>query len=655
MAMFERLKSFLSQSADISLARLGFGDVNHGYEWTRQSALFNYERSLYANKAIDVRAKKISQIDFVVRDQKGDEVENEWSELLHKPNTYQTGDQLIFLAQKYYDIVGAAYILKVKADVPFPDEQALPDELHLLRSDQVEVLHNAAQTEILGFRYTRDGKQYDYSPEEVIYHYRPDPRNPLLGESLLSSCLRSIETETQISDYHNRLIRNGGKTGMIINFKDGQKQEVLDEMTDKFNKKYAGSENAGKPFLLSGNVDVHTQGMTPKEMDFIETKTQVLNDILIATGVPKPLLGIGSGETYANADAEIATFLRDKIKPELENWTNTLNWRLLPDQFELTFEDPTPEDRDQKRKDIELVDRMNVLTTNQKLQVANQLLGTDFEDVPNGDTILVPFSLTPMGTERPVREVQPVVEEPEEKSVKTFHHPLRDKAVRQMYGKQVDARARQNDEIMIRHVRDFFLAQEERIMQKLGRKRKVHKDLLGDIFDTRLEVSLAQSALVPILRDMFIASGQATADTFGSSFTADSSVEQSIRDRAEMFTNSIINTTSDQLALRISQNVDAGGTRQDLVASIRELYDSISQGRAEVIARTEVHTAMQNGNLEAYRQAGMSKIWVHVGDIATNPNAREVHAMMDGEERGVDELFSDGSLFPDAPNCRCTI
>jgi HK97 family phage portal protein len=648
MAMFERLKSFLSQSADISLARLGFGDVNHGYEWTRQSALFNYERSLYANKAIDVRAKKISQIDFVVRDQNGDEVENEWSELLHKPNSYQTGDQLIFLAQKYYDIVGAAYILKVKADVPFPDEQALPDELHLLRSDQVEVLHNAAQTQILGFRYTRDGKQYNYSPEEVIYHYRPDPRNPLLGESLLSSCLRSIETETQISDYHNRLIRNGGKTGMIINFKDGRKQEVLDEMAEKFNKKYAGSENSGKPFLISGDVDVHTQGMTPKEMDFIETKTQVLNDILIATGVPKPLLGIGSGETYANAEAEIATFLRDKIKPELENWTNTLNWRLLPDQFELTFEDPTPEDIDMKVKKLQALSNANALTTNEKREMF------EVDEIENGDTILVPFSLTPMGIERPVREVQPVVEEPEEKSVKTFHHPLRDKAVRQMYGKQVDARARQNDEIMIRHVQDFFLAQEERIMQKLGRKRKMHKDLLGDIFDTRLEVSLAQSALVPILRDMFIASGEATASTFGSSFTADSSVEQSIRDRAELFTNSIINTTSDQLALRIAQNVDAGGTRQDLVASIRELYDGITQGRAEVIARTEVHTAMQNGNLEAYKQAGFPiKIWTSVGDA----RVRDEHAMLDGEERGIDEMFSNGELFPGEKsiNCRCTI
>jgi SPP1 gp7 family putative phage head morphogenesis protein len=34
---------------------------------------------------------------------------------------------------------------------------------------------------------------------------------------------------------------------------------------------------------------------------------------------------------------------------------------------------------------------------------------------------------------------------------------------------------------------------------------------------------------------------------------------------------------------------------------------------------------------------------------------REAHAAMNGEVVGIDEAFSNGSMYPDEPNCRCTI
>lgn len=641
--MFERLKSFLAHSADIALGQIGFADINHGYKWTRHEALANYERSLYASKAIDVRAKKISQIDYYILDNRGEQVENEWSELLRRPNSYQTGDQFMYLAQKYYDIVGASYILKVKGDVPFEDA-SIPDELHILRADQVEVLHDAAQTKILGFRYTKDGKQMTYNRDQVIYHYRPDPRNPLLGESLLSTSLRAIETESQISEYHNRLIRNGGRSGMIINFKSGKTQDQLDEITEKFQHKYAGAENAGRPFLLSGEAEVHNPSMTPTEMDFIETKNRVLSDILIATGVPKPLLGIGSGETYANADAEIATFLRDKIKPELENWSQTFNWQLIPDNLELHFADPTPEDIDRKIKILTALHTSGAVTTNEKREMF------DYEETDGGDEILIPFNLRPLN-EPDVPTPQPT----ETRSIENkSNHPLAVKAVRKLYAKQVDRRMTAYEKQMYQATVKYFEEQQERVIKKLGRKRKMHKDLLGDMFDVRLEASLAQSALLPTLKEIFLNSATATADTFGFSYTADSNFTEALTNRMETLTESIVSTTSDQLAKRIADTVESGGGRNELVESIQELYTDITLGRANTIARTETHFAMQNGNLEAYRQAGFeTKIWVTVGDAAV----RDEHADLDGTEVKLDSIFPNGEMFPGEKsiNCRCSI
>jgi len=637
--MFDRLKSFLS-NYQVSIAQLGFGDTAHAYKWTKHEALANFERSLYANKAIGVRAQKVAQVDLIMKDAKGDVLENnEWLELLEKPNPHQTGDQFRQLLMKYYDVVGAAYILKVKKDLPFPEAEPtqIPDALYLLRADRVEVMHDEAQTKILGFKYVINGNEKVYEPDAIIYHYRPDPRNPLLGESLLACTLRAIETETQISEYHNRVIRNGGKIGSVINFKQGKTQEQLDEVAESFEKKYAGAANAGRPFLISGEVDVHSQGMSPKEMDFVETKKQVLNDILIATGVPKPLLGIGSGETYANADAEIATFLRDKVKPEVEHLVQTLNWRLIPDGLELDFIDPTPEDVDAKIKKLTALHAANALTTDEKRELF------EYEPTEKGDTILVPFNLMPLTEEKP---------EPRMLS-KSFEHPLKNKEFRQEYGKRVDKRARQNEPIMERAIINYFEGQEKRLMEKLNRKRKVTKDVLEDIFTPSVEVALAKEALMPIYRDIFMESGNATAATFNTTFTPNSVVEQAIRDRVALFTNSIVSTTSDQLAKRIADNLAEGGNRQDLVKEVRNLYGDISTGRAKTIARTEVHTATVNGNLESYRQAGFeTKIWVTVKDL----DVRDEH-QIDGEERGIDQVFSNGELYPgeSSINCRCQI
>lgn len=657
-AMFARTKSFTSMHV------LGFGDFNHAYEWTRQKSLSDYERSLYTNKAVTVRAQKVGQVQFMMEDSKGNPIEwNEWLELLARPNPWQSGDQFWYLAQKYYDVVGACFILKVKDNVPFPGEN--PKELRLLRADLVDVLLSDDGAQILGYAYHNNGKVQNLTTDEIIYHYRPDPRNPLLGESLLSSARRAIETEVQISEYQANVLKNGGRLETVLKVGGLTNTDMIDRTLKDYQQKYAGAKNAGRPLVLGSDMDLVQQGLNPNELAYMDTKLMTLSDIVIATGVPKIMLGVGSQETFANAETEIATFLRDKIKPELESWATTLNWRLIPDNLELGFIDPTPEDQERKNATIKLQSDIGALTTNEKREMYG------LEPIENGDSIMVPMNMVPMSPERPEPTPQPVPEpvnepeptpapdeettpetEPEEKSVSKWTHPLHNREARQMYGKAVDARARMLERMFLGRVQTFFEGQHQRVLQRFGGKRINRKDLVSDIFDQRLEVSLAKTALFSALREIYVNEGDAMAVTYNVTFSLNSSVQANIMKRAKLLTDSIIATTSDQLAERVASVVAEGGTRQDLIARIGELYTDISDGRAGVIARTETHAAIQNTHLEVYEQAGFStKIWVAVGDELT----RDEHMAMDGEEVPLHAPFSNGEYAPDSPNCRCTI
>jgi hypothetical protein len=73
--------------------------------------------------------------------------------------------------------------------------------------------------------------------------------------------------------------------------------------------------------------------------------------------------------------------------------------------------------------------------------------------------------------------------------------------------------------------------------------------------------------------------------------------------------------------------------------------------RMRTIFRTEKYNAINGGaHLKAKSVNAKKKIWKH----SHGPNPRKDHLAMDGEERGIDEAFSNGKQYPNGdPNCRC--
>lgn len=114
----------------------------------------------------------------------------------------------------------------------------------------------------------------------------------------------------------------------------------------------------------------------------------------------------------------------------------------------------------------------------------------------------------------------------------------------------------------------------------------------------------------------------------------------------------ITDTTRDEIRAAVADAVDRGLSAADLADNIEEL-GSFSPERAEMIARTEVIRANNQGHLEAFRSSGVvkQKEWSCAPDACDECQANEDQGPID-----LDDAFESGDDAPPGhPNCRCTI
>lgn len=626
-------------------------------KWNGKDFLKVNEISLYVNRAIEKRAEKVGQTQFVLFD--GDkQIENNWVlDLLAKPNRFHTGDAFFRLYQKYKDLTGKAFIFKEYNSEIFKKEKRVT-ALHLLRPDLVEIKYNDNKTEIEKFVYKTGSKNIEYTPDQIIYSFNPDPLSPTEGVSLLKAGVTAIETEIQIREYHANILKNGGKIEGVFKFKTPRiTKEQLEELKQSYQEQYAGAKKAGLPMFIGGDTEYQRMGLTPDELSYLEAKAMSLEDICILTGVPKVLLASFQDIKFDNANAAEAIFQRETIKPLVEDLCAVLDEDLVPGEVDLTYIDQTPQDVAQKLSILEIADKTHSLTPNERREILSDLFeGIGAYSDKAADKIYQPFNLMPIGED----------EGDKSKIYKAegFKHPLRDEKVRKVYSEEHIKKSDAEERVFKKGIRSFFKGQRERILEKIGDQKMAKgmkkKNLLGEVFDQELEVKLLEDTALPLIKDLFIRTGNEAMILVGAKYSFDygSHAQSWVSDRAGFLGKEINDTTLNDLGKLISDTVDQGMGRKELIEGLDSIYDGYSKERLNLIARTEVHGAINSAKMEGYKQADVPiKIWVHAGF----GDARDWHLAIDGEERPLNQPFSIGLMYPgdggpeDSANCQCTI
>jgi HK97 family phage portal protein len=238
-------------------------------------------------------------------------------DLIRRPNAAQGRAELFEAIYGHLLLSGNAYIEAV------PGMQALPGELHVLRSDRMALVPGADGWPV-AYDYTVGGRTHRFAmgaDAQPICHIKTfHPADDHYGFSPLQAAAVAIDVHTSASAWSKALLDNAARpSGAIVyNGADGQAQlssEQYDRLVSEMEMHHQGARNAGRPMLLEGGLDWKPMGFSPSDMEFQQTKEAAGREIATAFGVPPMLMGIPGDATYANYQEANRAFYRLTVLP----------------------------------------------------------------------------------------------------------------------------------------------------------------------------------------------------------------------------------------------------------------------------------------------------------------------------------------------------
>jgi HK97 family phage portal protein len=216
----------------------------------------------------------------------------------------------------------------------------MPNELHLLRPDRVAVIAGKGAT-AAGYRYSVGSQATDFPVDRIsgksrILHLKSfHPLNDWYGLSAVEAAAYSIDQHNQSGVWNQALLQNGARPSGALVVRSDSGGGTLSE--DQYNRvktqiddQFTGAINAGRPLLLEGGLEWREMSMTPKDMDFVESKHSSARDIALAFGVPPQLLGIPGDNTYSNLQEARLSLWEQTVVPLVNCTTAALSsWLAL--------------------------------------------------------------------------------------------------------------------------------------------------------------------------------------------------------------------------------------------------------------------------------------------------------------------------------------
>lgn len=133
-------------------------------------------------------------------------------------------------------------------------------------------------------------------PTQILYYLSDGPGQEYYPIPYYSSTLTWIELDGEIGNFHLSSVRNGFMPGFILNFATGiPTMEEMETAYREFERKYTGSENAGKFILTFSEGQEQKPELTPISLNdsderFIMLHKEMKEEILIGHNVVSPML-----------------------------------------------------------------------------------------------------------------------------------------------------------------------------------------------------------------------------------------------------------------------------------------------------------------------------------------------------------------------------
>jgi HK97 family phage portal protein len=263
-----------------------------------------------------------------------------------------TGQQFREVSEQHLELTGESYWVLGVSDRS-PD---LPLTLWPVRPDRMTPVPDSKRF-IQGYIYTDpEGAQIPFPADMVVALRFPDPLDPYHGLGPVRALMTDLDAARFAAEWNRNFFMNSAEPGGVIEVPDTLSDDEFDELNARWNEQHQGAGNAHRIAILSNAMKWVPRSYSMRDLQFVELRKMSDEQIMLAFGLSKTLLGQTENVNRATAEAAEYVFGKYQVVPRLERFKQVLNRRVLPrytggDQLEFDYESPISGDSEAEARD----------------------------------------------------------------------------------------------------------------------------------------------------------------------------------------------------------------------------------------------------------------------------------------------------------------
>jgi HK97 family phage portal protein len=566
------------------------------------------------------------------------------AKLLWKPNEDQTEYEFIRGLAIEYFVFGCVYIWVI------PDSES--ESGYQMRIIPSEWVNNTEGGTIYAPEYiivrTKEGSYVKIPRTEFVQFKTYSPGNPGGYISPISALRQTLQEQIEAGNFRKQLWHSSGRlNAQIVRPKDVQPWD--DEARRRFITAFregwgSGGEKAGSIPLLEDGMEIKPFSTSFRESQWAESVKLSREDVAAAYAVNPSLIWHTDSQTYASSKDNARALYAECLGPVIQMLQQRLNSFLIPmvdDDANLYVEFDLTEKLKgsfEERASILQAAVGGPYMTRNEARADNNLPPID-----GGDELIVPMNVN-NGIDNPaVEEAEPEAPKMRPMGKKAKADELRVKG----------ASEKDEDEEVETVIRKFIKHQADSVLPKLGAKAAKWWDT--DRWNEELADDLEE-----VLDKIARRHGKGTADQIDGVYDVGRTknyLRAKAEGRAEWYNN--------QTYKELTRALEDYDPEDEESTSPADVFTKRGDGDAK---RTSVSLAGQVASwatVEAAHQTQERQPKKHIMKewaVHPLPTSRSSHLMMDGEQVGIDDTFSNGARWPGDDNldpeescfCNCT-
>jgi HK97 family phage portal protein len=631
-----------------------------------------YENVATVYKAIKALCDNVPQARLVVYNKDtNEEVDDETLKLLFEnPNPYQSQSDFIQEWVGFYALYGEGFIKKVLSLGQVAGiANGLPAQLINLDPSKMKEIVDVTIGQVKEWRYGT----LIVSLEGLVHTKDFNPYNRFRGLSPLKPIMDEMEIDQSSLTFNNAFFKNNASAGLILGTDSALSEDQKKQLRASLEAKNTGVGNAHKTLILEKGLKLQDAGhSTHKEMEFIEQKKLMREEILGIWRTPKALFNITDDLNYATFMGQMRVFWLYGLMPIMRKFEDSINKNIVypyNPNLRIAFDyKNTPafqEDLKERVLTAQILAQIGFTGNeiNDKLE-----LGFDEEDWRN--YWWASFGLTPTGKDNfepnpPEAEPLPPEQQPQAqlppeeapKGVKSVINTRKANFLKVFLKGQGSI-----EKLMESKLSRYFMELRARVLKDpripidwIEQNGKLDK-LIRPVMLEGIKVGVTIGEMVLARKKTL------NEDDFNHRVN---SLLQVKMDKLSGINDTIKTRLENALRTTLQTQIGAGASVSMQVSALQDAvrdFFNLSSSRALLIARTESGSAINGGSMLYYENEGVNKKeWVTAHDELVRESHRECEAQ---GAITMDRSFTNGLMYPqdqsngdagEVCNCRCSL